>query len=347
LSKFEKSKFIESLEEEFGADVIVQEEDEIVGVIPTGSIALDVSLGIGGIPIGRVTTIYGPESSAKTSLCLSISKTAMNMGMNVLYVDQENSLDHNYARALIGNFDVSKFVLVQPETAEQTLEICEKGIQTGDFGLIILDSIGALAPIKEKEDEFTDANVALIPRLLSKFLRRNMFAIRKSNTAFIFVNQVRASIGSYIQSLEMPGGHALRHFSSVLIQLTKAQQIKVVKDKKSDKDDAEEIIGSYSKFTTKKNKLAPPFRSSTFPLIYGKGIDSTRNLIDFAELLGVVSKRGSYYAFEGETLGQGLNKTLEYLDNHKELLDKIQQKVYNVTETEKKGVLDAEETAES
>jgi recombination protein RecA len=345
----QKSKFIEGLEEDYGAEIIVTEVLEDVPAIPTGSIALDISLGIGGIPLRRITTLFGPESSAKTSLCLSISKSAMEMGYNVLYVDVEQSLDHNYIRALIGDFDASKFVMVQPETAEQAMDICERGIASKEFGLIVLDSIGALAPEKEKADELKDANVALVPRLLSKYLRRTMFSLRTSETAFIFVNQVRASIGSYVQTFEMPGGHALKHYSSVIIRLTKAQAIKVNKVKASAKDEDEEIIGSYSKFVITKNKLAPPFRSSTFPLIYGKGIDTTRNLVDFGELLGVITRRGSYYAFDGEVLGQGLNKTIDYLNSHKEVVDKIREKVYNIMNSKQKGVevLDAEETIES
>jgi recombination protein RecA len=335
--KASTSSFIEELEESFGADIIVRDDLEKVEVIPTGSISLDISLGIGGIPMGRVTTIYGPESSAKTSLCLSISKQAMEMGYNVLYIDQENSLDHNYIRSLIGNFDESSFVLVQPETAEQTLEICEKGIGSKEFGLVILDSIGALSPLKEKEDEFTDANVALVARLLSKFFRRDIFSIRKTKTAVILVNQVRAAIGSYISDFDMPGGNALRHFSSITIKINKSTKITQARAKKSEKDADEDVIGSYSKFVIMKNKCAPPFRSSTFPLIYGKGIDTTRNLVDFAELLGVVAKRGSYYTLDGETIGQGLNKTLEFLSEHPEIIDKITERVYNITNSKQKG----------
>jgi recombination protein RecA len=340
----EKSKFIEGLEEDYGAEIIVTETLEDVPFIPTGSIALDISLGVGGIPLRRITTIFGPESSAKTSLCLSMSKEAMKLGYNVLYIDVENSLDHSYIKALIGDFDASKFVMVQPETAEQSMDICERGINSHEFGLIILDSIGALAPAKEKKDDLQDSNVALTAKLLSKFLRRTMFDLRKSETAFVFVNQVRAAIGSYIMSFDMPGGFALRHFSSVIIRLTKGQAIKIT----GKKEEEDEVIGSYSKFVITKNKLAPPFRSSLFPLIYGKGIDATRNLIDFAELLGAVSKRGAYYSFEGTTIGQGLNKTIDYLNNNPETLAKIKDKVYNIMNTKKKGViqLDAEETIE-
>jgi recombination protein RecA len=286
-----------------------------------------MALGVGGIPRGRLSIVWGPESSGKTSLCLSITKNAIEKNIKVLYVDPENGVDHNYIRAIVGDVDSSKLVLIQPETAEQTLDICEKGINStvknkenkdadpvSEFGLIVLDSVGALAPQKEKEDDFAKAHISLVPRLLSAFLRRNAFAIRKNNTALLLINQVRANISGYGNSFEMPGGHAIRHYSSIIISLYKSTKIEKGPDN---------VVGAYSRFTITKNKLAIPFRTSTFPLIYGIGIDFERDLVDLAELLGVIQRRGSYYVFKDKVLAQGLQKTVEYLKNDREAVNEI------------------------
>ena len=317
--------FLERLIDKYGEEVVELGEDvkdiTNIKVIRTGSTSLDVSLGVGGVPLGRITTVYGPESSAKTTLSLSIAKNAIEAGYNVLYVDVENALDFAYIKAVLGeSFTHDRFILVQPEYAEDALTICENGINSGEFNLIILDSIGSLAPKKEKEDDFEKAHVAIVPRMLSAFLRRNAYSIRTKNIAFVFVNQVRAVIGSYVATESMPGGNALRHFSSVILALHKSEQIKF----------GDEIVGSYSRFTVKKNKLAPPFRSSRFPLIYGVGIDRARDTVEFAEMLSVLEKRGTFYYFEGDNIGQGLAKTSDYLSNNKEVLDKIAEKCYTI-----------------
>lgn len=323
MAKKEKS-FVEMIEDKYGEDIIEQDipEGDVVS-ISTGSLSLDISTGVGGIPLEKITEIFGPESSAKTTLCLEITKRAILKGYKVLYVDQENTLDHNYIRAIIGEFNTSMLVLSQPETAEQALYICEAGIKSGDFNVVILDSIGALAPEKEKEDDFGKAHVAQVPRLLSAFLRRNAYTIRHNNVAFIFVNQVRANIGSYTGGFQTPGGYAVKHYASLRIQLYKAEAI----------EQGDVPVGSYSRYSIKKNKMAPPFRGGTFPLLYGIGIDSIRDTIEFAEMLGILEKRGSYYTYEGETVAQGMVKTIEFLKNNPETLDKIIERVYNVTTT--------------
>jgi recombination protein RecA len=320
-----EQSFADKIIEQYGSDFIEQEEtaDEIkqLHVIHTGSTSLDVSLGVGGVPLGRFTTVYGPESSAKTTLCLSIAKHAIeDEGINVLYVDPEMTLDYKYAETIIGEFDHSKLVLVKPETAEQTFMICEEGIADGRFQLIILDSIGALAPSKEKEDDFEKAGVGVIPRMLSKFLRRNAYDVKKKNIAFVFVNQIRAVIGAYVPTNEMPGGNALRHFSSIVIYLTRSEILKF----------GDEAVGAVSRYTIKKNKVGVPFRNHTFTLMYGVGINNERDTVEFATLQGVVEKRGSYFYFQGELLGQGLVKAEQYLKEHKEVLDKISEVCYNI-----------------
>jgi recombination protein RecA len=312
--------FLERIEDKYGDFVVIDEEKERekVKAISTGSISLDVSLGVGGIPMRRFTEIYGPEGCGKTTLCLGVAKNAIEQGYKVLYDDPEQTLDYSYVEAIVGKFDKSQFVLVQPETAEQALEIAEAGIQSEEFGLIVLDSIGALAPEKEKKDELTDANVGLVSKLMTKFSRRNAFDIRRMDVAFIGINQVRDKIGAYIPTMETPGGHSWKHILSVRIQLNRATDIE---------QDGEKI-GINTKFVIKKNKLAPPFRTFTVPILFGKGIDSMRDLIQFAEMIGVLSKAGPYYKFEGETIGAGMVKTIEALYNNESLLDKVRTSCY-------------------
>lgn len=339
------SKFIQTIEEKFGENIIERDEDVAsrdIKSISTGSISLDISTGVGGIPMGRFTEIFGPESSAKTSLCLSISKQAIEQGMNVLYVEPENSLDFKYIEAIVGTIDNKKFVLAQPETAEQALFICEAGVKSGQFNLIILDSVAALAPEDEKEDPYGKSHVAIIPRRMAEFLRRNAYAVRTSDIAFIFVNQIRDKIGTYYGGFDTPGGHAMKHFVAMRIQLSKSQDIEKVIS-----TDKKEIVGIYSRFVIKKNKLAPPFRTFNFPLMFGKGIDTILDTLNFAELLGIVQKRGSYYNFEGENIGQGVAKTAEVLKNNKEMLDKITGMCYNVVSKSEIAPIPEESEAEN
>ncbi len=314
--------FADMIEDEFGEDIVYREVDEKIDVISTGSISLDISLGMGGIPRGRISEIYGPESASKTTLCLSIAK---NCSGRVLYVDQEQGLDYRYIRAVVGNIDFDKFILAKPETSEQALGICEMGIQSGDFDLIVLDSIGALAPEKEKDKDLGDKTVALTASILTQFLRRNAFAIRDSNVAMVFVNQIRANIGvMFGPKTNTPGGYALKHYTSVRLQLTKMGQ-------KYDIEDGEDIIGIHARFVVKKNKLAAPFKAFNYPLVFGDGIDRARGVIDFAKMLGIVIVRGAYYTFDGEQLGHGFDKTLVNLNENKEVLDKIEKMCYNST----------------
>ncbi len=319
-------KFLEELEDNYGP--IVVDKDRKLTVISTGSLSLDVSIGVGGIPRGRFTELYGPESSGKTTLALSIAKDALSKGNTVLYVDAENGLDFSYIEAIIGDFDRDNFVLVVPESAEQAFEICEEAIASVDsegipiFNLIVLDSLAALSPEKEQKDKLTDANVALLPRVLTRFLRRNAYKVKNSDVAFLFLNQVRDKIGSYISGYETPGGHALKHFSTVRIALTKGQAIT--------RGDQREKVGINAKFLIKKNKLAAPFRGHYIPIMFGEGIDYYRDVVEFAKFLGVLKQHGAYYRFENENIGQGVVKAARTLENNKETLDKIVKLCYNV-----------------
>lgn len=311
--------FIETLIDKLGEDVIVK-ETERVEVISTGSLSLDSSIGIGGIPRGRITEIFGAEGGGKTTLALSIARSALKQGHKVLYVDAEYMIDYDTVFDLLGEeLDKDKFVILHPESAEDNMSACEIGINSGEFACIILDSIGALAPTVEKNKELTDATVGLIPKLLTVWLRRNAVMIGRNKVAFIFINQVRDQIGSYVHAFSTPGGHALKHFASVRISLSKGEEIK----------QGTESVGINVKFTVKKNKLAPPFRSFLIPLYFGKGIDSIRDTILFAEMLGVLKRRGSHYVFDGNTIGQGIAKTATALSNNPDLLAKIRDVCYN------------------
>jgi recombination protein RecA len=338
------SKFINSIIEKYGENIIERNEEILVRdikAIPTGSISLDISTGVGGIPRGRFTEIYGPESSAKTSLCLSISKQAIAMGYKVLYVEPENTLDHKYIEAIAGSLDTNNFVLAQPETGEQALYICEAGIRSKEFQLIILDSVAALAPEVVLDDELGKAHVGVLARMIGPFLQRNAFQVRKDDIAFIFVNQVRANIGTYMGGTDSPGGHALKHFLALRIQLNRKDTIELVQDK-----DHKEAIGINSRFLIKKNKLAKPFRTFFFPFMFGKGIDYVADLVNFGEMLRVIERKGSYYYFNGVQLGQGLTKTIEFLQKDKLTLDKIKEVCYNLFNDERGTLTDSDEEVE-
>ena len=320
-------KLIKKLREKFGDFIILDENDDTnIETISTGSLAIDVSTGIGGIPKKRITTIYGADSSGKTSLGLSIANQALIKGEMVAYIDVEQSLDYKYARAVMGDTNNSNLLIAQPETAEKALVLIETlingdekiGLGSGKFGLILLDSIAALSPEKEQEKELTDKNIALSSQILTAFFRRNMHHVKSNNIALVFINQVRAQIGSYHGGYTMPGGFALKHYSSLILFLSPGEKIVV----------GNESIGMLCKFTVKKNKLAAPFRSYTFPLMFGKGIDYNRDTIDFALMLGVLKKRGSFIYFEDENLGLGMAKASSYLKSNILTLDRINKACY-------------------
>ena len=314
--------FEEAMSDKYGDFVVIDEENQGTQVksISTGALSLDVSLGCGGIPLRRFTEIYGDEGSGKTTTCLSIAKNMMISGNKVLYIDPEQALDFAYARAIMGEFDKSMFVLVQPETAEQAMDIAEAGIQSKEFGGIFLDSIGSMLPEKEREKELKDATMGQLSQLMTKFSHRNAFAVRRSDVAFVGVNQVRDKFNAYVPTFNTPGGHSWKHLLSVRIQLARATDIEQNKEK----------IGINSRFTIKKNKLAPPFRSFTIPIMFGKGIDYYRDVVQFSEMLGVLERRGPYYFFESETVGKGVVNSMEFLQNSPDTLDKVVKMCYNV-----------------
>ena len=325
------------IEDGYSKFIVKEEEDfEVAAPLSTGSLSLDVAIGIGGLPRGKFTTIYGAESSGKTTIALSIAKIIREIGEETLYIDVESALDFPYVNAVVGGLDSSYLTIVRPETAEQSLEVAEGGIMAKKFGLIVIDSVGALAPQKLKDDDLGDSNVALLARMMAKFLPRNAYKLIETNTAFLFVNQVRDKIGSYMGGYTMPGGHALYHQCSVIIFLGKGQPIK----------EGDEITGILSKFTIKKNKVAPPFKTGYIPLRFGQGIDVGRDALDFATGLGIVNKSGSWFSFDGEKLGHGANKAAAHLLENPEILDKIKELCYNKTLGAETPMVDDEELEE-
>lgn len=330
MAKKKTDKDFESLIEQYKEFITTAESEREFNPIPTGSLSLDISTGIGGIPRYRWTNIWGPKSSGKTTLAVTIAKTVVTNGGRVLYIDIEAGLDFDYINFITGGVD-DNFILIQPETSEQAFEIAEAGIEDGSFDLIVFDSVGALAPKKEKEDEFQDMNVALVSRQLGKFLRRNSSALRHSEkTAFLFINQVRADIGSYFSGLVQPGGHQLEHFISMEIRLSPPR-----KTKKGDN-----VVGTVTKFSISKNKCAVPHRSAELFITFGIGIDEVRDVVSFAELIGVLKKNGSFYYFEDTQIGQGIDNAVGYLTEHKETLDKVKKMCYNMVIGESKESID-------
>jgi recombination protein RecA len=318
-----KTTFADLIEDKFDDFLVFDDRENVQSIkaISTGALSLDICTGVGGIPIGRFTEVFGLESTGKTTLALCVCKNAILTGNKVLYIDAENTSDYSYINSVIGEYDQGKLIMWQPNTMEKSLELCEAGIQSNEFGLIVLDSIGSMAPKKVHDDELTDANVALLSRIMTTFVQRNASVLRKSNTAFLAINQVRDKIGAYMVTLTTPGGHAWKHILSLRIQLSKADDI----------TSSNEIIGINSKFVIKKNKMAAPFKSYTVPIMFGKGIDTMRDTVQFAEMLGVLEKRGPYYYFEGESIAKGLVNTGQYLLEHKDTLDSLVKMCYTLT----------------
>lgn len=329
--------FLREVEDRYGKASIVEENSDFKtnGVISTGSISLDLALGTGGIPRGNFTEISGPESSGKTTVALSAVKSALEEGLKVLYVDVERAVDYSYIEKLFGEFDKSNLAILSPKTAEDAFLVIENALEQDLFDMIILDSLGAMSPQKELDDELTDANVALLPRLLTKWLRRNSFTVKQNNVAFVFINQVRDNIGAYMASYSTPGGHALKHFCTMQIKFTKGGKI----TGKTSND----VEGILTKFTVVKNKLAPPFKSATIPIVFGEGVDKVRDVIEFATTIGVLRRAGAYYRLDDVSLGQGMNKSIEYLKENPETLDKIIEMCYNVFNLERENQMEAQD----
>ncbi|HKJ26863.1 MAG TPA: recombinase RecA [Anaerolineales bacterium] len=284
-----------------------------VEAIPTGCLSLDIALGIGGIPRGRVTEIYGPESSGKTTLCLHIIAEAQKMGGTAAFVDMEHALDPAYSRRL--GVDVDNLLISQPDMGEQALEITETLVRSGAVDIIVIDSVAALVPRSELEGDMGDATMGVQARLMSQALRKLSGAIKHTNTAVIFTNQLRQKIGVMFGNPETTtGGNALKFYASVRIDIRRMQSIKV----------GSEIIGNRTKVRVVKNKVAPPFRLVEFDIMYNEGISKAGDLLDLAVELDIINKRGSYYYYGDDNLAQGRENAKDYLRENPELAFEIE-----------------------
>lgn len=280
--------------------------------IPTGSLSLDLALGIGGLPRGRIVEIYGPESSGKTTLALHCVAEGQKMGGNAAFIDVEHALDPVYASAL--GVDVDSLLVSQPDTGEQALEITEALVRSNAIDVIVVDSVAALVPRAEIEGEMGDSHVGLQARLMSQALRKLAGAISKSNCVAIFINQLREKVGVVYGNPEVtPGGRALKFYSSVRIDVRKKEVIK----------NGTDIIGSHTKVKVVKNKVAPPFREVEFDIMYGQGISRVGELLDLAEKLDIVQKSGAWFSYNGTRIGQGRENAKKFLQDNPEIFEEI------------------------
>ncbi len=287
-----------------------------VEAIPTGSLAVDLAIGVGGIPRGRVTEIYGPESSGKTTLCQHIIAEAQKMDGVAAFVDTEHALDPAYAAKCGVNMD--ELYVSQPDTGEQALEIVEALVRSNAVDLIVVDSVAALVPRAEIEGEMGDAHVGLQARLMSQALRKLAGAISKSNTCVIFTNQIRMKIGVMYGNPETTtGGKALKFYASLILEIRKVEDIK----------DGQVVIGSRTRVRVKKNKVAPPFRQAEFDIVYSEGISKEGDLLDVATELGIIEKRGAYFSYEGTPLGQGRENAKKFFKEHRDIFERVEQAV--------------------
>jgi len=284
-----------------------------VEVIPTGCLSLDVALGVGGIPRGRVTEIYGPEASGKTTLGLHIVAECQRLGGTAAFIDMEHALDPNYA-ALLG-VDIEKLLISQPDMGEQALEITETLVRSGAVDVVVIDSVAALVPRSEIEGDMGDATMGMQARLMSQALRKLSGAIKMTNTVVIFINQLRQKIGVMFGNPETTsGGMALKFYSSVRIDIRRIQSIKA----------GSEIIGNRTRVRVVKNKVAPPFRTVEFDIMYNEGISKAGDLLDLAVELDIINKRGSFYSYGEIRLGQGRENTKEYIRTNPDLAQEIE-----------------------
>ena len=307
------------IEKQFGKGSVMklgEHEHQTIDVIPSGSLSLDIALGIGGYPKGRIIEIYGPESSGKTTFALHAIAEAQRLGGRAAFIDAEHSLDPQYASKL--GVDINELLLSQPDNGEQALEICEALVRSGAISVIVIDSVAALVPQAEIEGEMGDSHVGLQARLMSQALRKLSGVISKTNTIAIFINQLREKVGVMFGNPETtPGGRALKFYSSVRLEIRRSEQIKLGTD----------IVGNKTAVKVVKNKMAPPFKNCVVDIMYGEGVSIEGEIVDLASDAGIVEKSGSWYAYNGEKLGQGKENIREILKNNITLKEELEQKV--------------------
>ena len=310
---------MKAIEKEYGKGSIMKLGDRAnvaIDAIPSGSIALDVALGIGGYPKGRIIEIFGPESSGKTTLALHAIAECQKMGGRCAFIDAENAIDPQYAKAL--GVDIDELILSQPDSGEQALVICEVLVKSGAIDLVVIDSVAALVPQAELDGEMGDSSVGLQARLMSKAMRKLAGAMNHSNTTAIFINQLREKVGVMFGNPETtPGGRALKFYSSVRLDVRRGETLK----------NGTDAYGSITKIKVVKNKVAPPFREAEFDIVYGKGISKEGNILDIGVNLDIVEKSGSWFSYNGERIGQGRENVKQYLKEHPEMMKDIEEKI--------------------
>ena len=287
-----------------------------VEAIPTGALSLDIALGIGGVPRGRIIEVFGPESSGKTTLALHIIAEAQKMGGEAAFIDAEHALDPVYARKL--GVDIDNLIVSQPDTGEQALEITEALVRSGALDVVVVDSVAALVPKAEIDGDMGDSHMGLQARLMSQALRKLAGAINKSKTVLIFINQLREKIGVMFGNPETTtGGRALKFYASVRMDIRKTEMMK---------QDGQ-VIGNRVRVKVIKNKVAPPFREAEFDVLYGKGISKVGNILDMAVNLDIVEKSGAWFSYNGQRISQGRENAKRYLEEHPDIMDEIEKKV--------------------
>ncbi len=323
---------VSQIERQYGGGAIMKlgEKGSIqdIGFISTGSLELDIALGIGGIPRGRVTEIFGPEASGKTTLALHIIANAQKNGGVAAFIDAEHALDPNYSRNL--GVNIEELLLSQPDNGEQALEICEILLKSGALDVIVVDSVAALVPKAELEGEMGDSHVGLQARLMSQALRKITGVVSRTKTSVVFINQLREKIGVMFGNPEVtPGGRALKFYSSVRIDIRRIDSIKSGTDN----------IGNRIRARVVKNKVAPPFKSAEFDIMYGRGISSEGSILDVGVEMGIIEKSGSWYSYKDERIGQGRENAKMFLMQNEKVMEEVERKVKDMLglEVPKKG----------
>ncbi len=311
---------LQQIEKQFGKGSIMKmgdgEIDEAIQVVSTGSLGLDIALGVGGLPRGRVVEVYGPESSGKTTLCLQVIAEMQKLGGVAAFIDAEHALDPQYAQKL--GVNVGELLISQPDTGEQALEISDMLVRSGSVDIIVIDSVAALTPRAEIEGEMGDQMVGLHARLMSQALRKLTANIKKTNTLVVFINQIRMKIGVMFGSPETTtGGNALKFYASVRLDIRRIGAIKR----------GDEVIGSETKVKVVKNKVAPPFREAIFDILYGEGISRHGEIVEMGVAHKLVDKSGAWYAYKGEKIGQGKDNAREFLRGHPEIAREIETRI--------------------
>jgi recombination protein RecA len=311
---------LQQIEKQFGKGAVMKLGEhpmgEGIGVIPTGSLALDLALGVGGIPRGRIVEVFGPEGSGKTTVCLHIIAEAQAKGGIAAFIDAEHALDPTYARSLGVNID--ELLVSQPDSGEQALEIADMLVRSAALDLVVIDSVAALVPRAEIEGEMGDTHVGLQARLMSQAMRKLSGSLSRFDTTAIFINQLREKIGVMFGSPETtPGGRALKFYSTIRLDVRKIENLK----------DGTEVVGSRTRVKVVKNKVAPPFRQCEFDIMYGKGISKEGSLLDVGVDLEIVKKSGAWFTYEGDQLGQGRENARQFLAEHIDIRDEIERKV--------------------